>query len=504
MASKLQALSQMADHTATQITGSYQKWTAFLTTAARLYKYPYHEQLMIFAQRPDATACAEYDLWNDKMGRYVRRGSQGIAIIDATGDNPKLRYVFDISDTGGGEHSRRPALWEYRQEHQQLIMERLGENYDVPSAGEFAVQIECIAAQLADEYWNEHQRDILGIVDGSFLEEYDDFNIGVQFRTAATMSIAYAVMSRCGLNPDEYFAHEDFLSIFDWNTPAAVAALGTAVSQINQQVLRQIGITIQNYERENGAERSNTDGKQLDLSAQRGLSDPQPDLGRAEPAAPGQVREDAPGISEGASSGDVQQSASVGEAVSAPSGDRRDGPEPDGVDDAGADAVSGRDGGAESQRSDEVDGADEHPQDPSGGNHPDRAGAQLTDAPTQLSLFPTEQQQIRHIAEAESVKPSAFAISQEEIDAELWRGTSYGGGKLRVYALYQHSPDAKEAVKFIKEEYGWYGHSHTFLDGTSGYVDYRPAQGMKIERYATHGSRGEVERHRKAIADAGL
>ena len=264
MPSKAEFYRQMAEQVSTRLVGSWQEWTAFLSTAARLYKYPFHEQMMIYAQRPDATACAEYDLWNEKMGRYVRRGSKGIALVDDSGDRPRLRYVFDISDTGTREHSRTPWLWQLEEQHIGPVSAMLERNYGV--AGEdLAQQLTDVAGKLASEYWDEHQQDFRYIVDGSFLEEYDDLNVAVQFKSAATVSIAYALMSRCGLEPERYFQHEDFMSIFDFNTPATVGALGAAVSQINQQVLRQIGVTIQNYEREHIAERSITHGEQPDL-----------------------------------------------------------------------------------------------------------------------------------------------------------------------------------------------------------------------------------------------
>ena len=279
MPTKAEQYAQMADQVARQLTGSWQEWAGFLTTAARLYKYPFHEQLMIYAQRPDATACAEYDLWNNRMGRYVRRGSKGIALVDDSGDRPRLRYVFDISDTGTREHSRTPWLWTMNEEHTAPVMAMLERNYDV-SGGDLAQQLADVAAKLAEEYWADHRRDILPIVDGSFLEEYDEYNIEVQFKSTAAVSITYALMSRCGLEPEQYFSHEDFMAIFDFNTPATVGALGTAVSQINQQVLRQIGVTIQNYERAKGAERSATHGKQPDLHEERRLPDPRPEAVR--------------------------------------------------------------------------------------------------------------------------------------------------------------------------------------------------------------------------------
>ena len=474
MPNKAEQFAQIADQTAVRLTASWQEWAAFLTTASRLYKYPYHEQLLIYAQRPDATACAEYDLWNEKMGRYVRRGSKGIALVDDSGDRPRLRYVFDVSDTGERPHSRRPWLWTMEPEHVIPVAAMLERQYGVADP-DLPQQLASVAGKLADEYWFDHGQDTLYNVDGSFLEEYDEFNIAVQFKSAAAVSITYALMSRCGLEPEQYFEHEDFMAIFDFNTPATIAALGTAVSQINQQVLRQIGAVIRNAEREKLAERRAWNEQHLNLQAERGLSDPQPGTERTAGEAPGQVRQDAENLSEGASPRPLQPAAAVGEAVPAPAGDRRDGEPSSGPADAGAGAGSGRNGEPESQRPDEMGGADEQLQGPGGGADPGGAYQQLT-----LDLFLSEAQQIQNIDEAESRQPSAFSVSQADIDAELRQGTGYQDGKLRVYALYQHQPDPKTAVAFLKEEYGsYYGHSHTFLDGTSGSADYS-GKGLKF------------------------
>ena len=413
MPTKAEMYAQMAEKVAVQLTGSWQEWAGFLTTAARLYKYPYHEQLMIYAQRPDATACAEYDLWNDRMGRYVRRGSKGIALVDDSGDRPRLRYVFDISDTGTREHSRTPWLWQLEERHIGPVSAMLERNYDV-SSNDLAQQLADVAAKLAEEYWDEHRQDILYIVDGSFLEEYDEYNIEVQFKSAATVSITYALMSRCGLEPEQYFGHEDFMPIFDFNTPAAIGALGTAVSQVNQQVLRQIGVTIQNYEREQLAERSVTHGEQPDLHEERRLPDSRPEPDRAAVEAPGQIRQDAQNVPEGASAHPVQPAADEREAVPAPSGDRRDREQPSGADDAPAGRGGGRDGGTESPRPDAVGGPDEHLQGPGGGDPAGGAYQQLT-----LNLFLSESEQIQKIDEAESVKtPSASSFAQEQPQPE--------------------------------------------------------------------------------------
>ena len=491
MPSKVQLYAQMADRTAEQITGSYQKWTAFLTTAARLYKYPYNEQLMIFAQRPEATACAEYDLWNKQMRRYVRRGSKGIALVDTSSDQPKLRYVVDGSDTSGGENSRRPYLWEYRQEHRGVVSAALEQRFDVSGESGLADQLERVAAQLVDEYWHDNRRDIVGIVDGSFLEDYDEFNIGAAFRNAAVVSTTYALLSRCGMQPGDYFEHEDFLNVFDFNTPQTVAALGTAISQSSELVLRQIEVTIKNYEREKIAERSESH-ERTDLHPQRGLSDSRPEPDRAAASPAGQVRQDAEGLLEGASSGAVEQPAAVRETVPPSAGDRRGSEQPTGTDDAGADEVGGRDGSAESQRPDEVGRADEHAESAGRGNDPHGTGVQLNvfDGPAgaQMSFFPSEAEQIQFIAEAESVTPSAFSmfISQDDIAHILRAGGNADAARMKIAAEFSKQKPLEDRAVFLEKLYyggnglitdngrfsAWYGDDgiHIATGDTSRYL----------------------------------
>ena len=448
MPSKAEFYRQMAEQVSTRLVGSWKEWTAFLTTAARLYKYPFHEQMMIYAQRPDATACAEYDLWNEKMGRYVRRGSKGIALVDDSGDRPRLRYVFDISDTGTREHSRTPWLWQLEEQHIGPVSAMLERNYGV-AGDDLAQQLIDVAGKLASEYWDEHQQDFRYIVDGSFLEEYDELNIEVQFKSAATVSIAYALMSRCGLDTEQYFQHEDFMPIFDFNTPATVGALGAAVSQINQQVLRQIGVTIQNYERAKGAERSATHGKQPDLHEERRLPDPRPEAVRTAGEAPGQVRAAAESVSEGTPAPDLQPAAADREAVPAPHRDRRDGEQPSGADDAPAGGVGGRDGGAESPRSDALGGPDEHLQGPGRGDSDGGAYQQLT-----LNLFLSEAEQIQRIDEAENVQTSsAFSFAQTDIDHVLRLGGNTDRQRERIVAAFEKQKSTAEIAAYLQNLY---------------------------------------------------
>ena len=524
MPTKAEQYAKMADQVARQLTGSWQEWTAFLITASRLYKYPFHEQMMIYAQRPDATACAEYDLWNNRMGRYVRRGSKGIALVDDSGDRPRLRYVFDISDTGTREHSRTPWLWTMNEEHTAPVMAMLERNYDV-SGGDLAQQLADVAAKLAEEYWADHRRDILPIVDGSFLEEYDEYNIEVQFKSTAAVSITYALMSRCGLKPEQYFSHEDFMAIFDFNTPATVGALGTAVSQINQQVLRQIGVTIQNYERAKGAERSATHGKQPDLHEERRLPDPRPEAVRTAGEAPGQVRPDAQSVPEGTPAHPLQPAADEREAVPAPSGDRRDREQPSGADDAPAGGGSGRDGAAESQRPHAVGGPDEHLQGPGGGDPAGGTYQQLT-----LNLFLSEAEQIHKIDEAESVKtPSAFsmpkpaaqaepvrrALTQAEIDAAIQEWNGNIESKHAVVRYMKDHAREKDTAAWLRQEYGDdLPALPVTVDGAAGDVPWpkvqrRIVQLIKEDRFYTEAEQDRFDNIdsiaiREALAERGI
>ena len=459
MPSKLQFYTQMADRTARQVTGSFGEWTAFLETMGRLYKYPFHEQLMIFAQKPNATACADYDLWNKQMGRYVRRGSKGIALLDTTGDNPRLRYVFDVSDTGGRENSRRLNLWEYKDEHHDSVIADLESRFGVSGEKGLADQLEQIASKLVTEYWNDNRRDILGILENSFPPEYDDYNVEVAFRNAAAVSTTYALMSRCGLNPGDYFEHEDFLSVFDFNTRDTIAVLGSAISNSSEQILRQIAITVKNQEREASlqrqAERTQDYEEQAELHAERGLPDSQSDAIRERDEAPGQVRSHEEEVSAGESSGAVEQHDFVGDAVPASEGNRRDGEPETGTDDARTDEAERRDGGTESQRSDDVDGLDEQSQASGRRSNSRRTDSQLSGQLTlfDIGLFPTEQEQIAIIDEAESVYPSAFSFAQSDIDDVLRLASNTEDTRMVVAAAFQKQKPIEEIAELLKKEY---------------------------------------------------
>ena len=402
MWSKADFYSAVAKETLEGLTASWQEWLKFLTTASRLYKYPFMDQMMIYAQRPDATACAEYDLWNDKMNRYVRRGSKGIALLDDRGDRLRLRYVFDVSDTGTREHSRTPWLWEMESHHVIPIMAMLEQNYGV-GGDDLGEHIAVAARSLADEYWADNQKDFFHIVDDSFLAEYDDYNIGIQFKAAVTASITYTVLSRCGLKPEEYMGHEDFRPIFDFNTIPAVMALGSAVSQCSRRLLLQIGDTIRTAEREAIEERRKWDEEHLNLHAQRGFPDSEPETGRAAAEASGQVREDAPGVSEGESPAAVQSVPAERNAVPAPAGDRGNSESAVGTDD---ESVSGeRPGSGQETGRDGMGTAHEHTESPGRGSDSDGAYQQLSF--TFLAEEPTANSTIEGSSES---SPGPFSV----------------------------------------------------------------------------------------------
>ena len=482
MPNKTQEYLNLAQQTAKELTRYWENWTDYLTTASRLYKYSYADQLMIYAQRPDATACASFDLWNNRMNRYVRHGSKGIALLDQSSSVPRLHYVFDVSDTGVRRNSRDPEVWQLGPDLVQPVSEMLAREYGVRHE-RITQQIADICGKLVDSYWDNNSGDILDIVDGSFLMDYDEAGQEFQFKSAAAISITYAVLERCGFEPEGHFDRDDFQAIFSFSTPAAVYALGTAVSECSRDVLRNIERTVKTTIHRRNVERSQYEYEQQerDLLDRRGLPAPEPDPEPA-PEAAGQVRQAAPDVSEGAAPSAVQHDASVGEPVPAPDGGGTDGREPDAAD-HGAVAETGPDPG-QGAEPDGVGAAHEQPESTGRGTGAD--GADL-----QLSFFdahiPTEAEQIGKIDQAESEKtPSAFVLSQAEIENELRKhGSGFMGGKQRIMALYQTQPDRKLRAKALAKEYGIGGHSHDFLDGSRGFVNH-DWKGLEFDHYPDH------------------
>ena len=482
MPSKTEEYLALAQRTANGLTRYWESWTDYLTTASRLYKYPFADQLMIYAQRPDATACADFDIWNNRMNRYVRRGAKGIALLDESSGFPRLHYVFDVSDTGVRRNSRDPEVWQYNDDLKQPVSEMLAATYGI-SGERVSQQLADVAGKLVADYWDNNGGDIRAIVDGSLLMDYDEAGVEMQFKSAAAISVTYTLLERCGFEPAGWFDKDDFQAIYNFSTSDAVYTLGAAVSDMSREVLRNIERTVKTTIRRRNAERSQHEYEQQerDLLDRRGLPAPEPDPEPA-PEAAGQIRQAAPDVPERPSPSAVQHDAPEREPVPAPDGGGADGREPDAADhEAASETEPGPGQGAES---DGVGAAHEQPESAGRGTGADGADLQLSflDA-----VLPTEAQQIEKIDQAESEKtPSAFVLSQAEIENELRKhGSGFTGGKQRIMALYQTQSDRKLRAKALAKEYGIGGHSHDFLDGSRGFVNH-DWKGLEFDHYPDH------------------
>ena len=482
MPSKTEEYLALAQRTANGLTRYWESWTDYLTTASRLYKYPFADQLMIYAQRPDATACAEFDIWRNRMNRYVRRGSKGIALLDESSGFPRLHYVFDVSDTGVRRNSRDPEVWQLGPDLVQPVSEMLAATYGI-SGERVSQQLADVAGKLVADYWDNNSGDILAIVDGSLLMDYDEAGVEMQFKSAAAISVTYTLLERCGYEPTGWFDKDDFQAIYNFSTPDSVYALGAAVSDMSREVLRNIERTVKKTIRRRNAERSQYEFEQQerDLLDRRGLPAPEPDPEPA-PEAAGQVRQAAPDVPDEPSPSAVQHDAPEREPVPAPDGGGADGREPDAADHGAASETEP--GPGQREPADGVGATHEQPESAGRGTGAD--GADL-----QLSFFdahiPTEAEQIGKIDQAESEKlPSAFVLSQAEIENELRKhGSGFEGGKQRIMALYQTQPDRNLRVKALAKEYGIGGHSHDYLDGSRGFVNH-DGRGMEFDHYPEH------------------
>ena len=482
MPSKTEEYLALAQRTANGLTRYWESWTDYLTTASRLYKYSFADQLMIYAQRPDATACADFDIWNNRMNRYVRRGAKGIALLDESSEFPRLHYVFDVSDTGVRRNSRDPDLWQYNDDLKRPVSDALTAAYGI-SHERVSQQLADIAGKLVADYWDNNGGDIRAIVDGSLLMDYDEAGVEMQFKSAAAISVTYTLLERCGFEPAGWFDKDDFQAIYNFSTPDSVYALGAAVSDMSREVLRQIERTVKTTIRRRNNERSQYEYEQQerDLLDRRGLPAPEPDPAPAGEST-GQIRQTAPDLPDEASPGAVQHDAPEREPVPAPDGGGADGREPDAADHgAASETEPGPGQGAES---DGMGAAHEQPESASRGTGADGADLQLSflDA-----VLPTEAQQIEKIDRAESKKtPSAFVLSQAEIENELRKhGSGFMGGKQRIMALYQTQTDRNLRAKALAKEYGVGGHSHDFLDGSRGFVNH-DWKGLEFDHYPDH------------------
>ena len=482
MPSKTEEYLALAQRTANGLTRYWESWTDYLTTASRLYKYPFADQLMIYAQRPDATACADFDIWNNRMNRYVRRGAKGIALLDESSGFPRLHYVFDVSDTGVRRNSRDPEVWQLGPDLVQPVSEMLSKTYGI-SGERVSQQLADVAGKLVADYWDNNGGDIRAIVDGSLLMDYDEAGVEMQFKSAAAISVTYTLLERCGFEPAGWFDKDDFRAIHEFSTPDSVYALGAAVSDMSREVLRNIERTVKTTIRRRNVERSQYEYEQQerDLLDHRGLPAPEPDPEPA-PEAAGQVRQAAPDVPDEPSPGAVQHDALERKPVPAPDGGGADGREPDAADHGAASETDP--GPGQGEPADGVGAAHEQPESAGRGTGADGTNLQLSFFDAHI---PTEVQQIETIDRAESEKtPSAFVLSQAEIENELRKhGSGFMGGKQRIMALYQTQPDRNLRAKALAKEYGVGGHSHDFLDGSRGFVNH-DWKGLEFDHYPDH------------------
>ena len=482
MPRKTEEYLALAQRTANGLTRYWESWTDYLTTASRLYKYSFADQLMIYAQRPDATACADFDIWNNRMNRYVRRGAKGIALLDESSGFPRLHYVFDVSDTGVRRNSRDPEVWQLGPDLVQPVSEMLSKTYGI-SGERVSQQLADVAGKLVADYWDNNGGDIRAIVDGSLLMDYDEAGVEMQFKSAAAISVTYTLLERCGIEPAGWFDKDDFQAVYNFSTPDSVYALGAAVSDMSREVLRQIERTVKTTIRRRNAERSQYEFEQQerDLLDRRGLPAPEPDPEPA-PEATGQIRQAAPDVPERPSPSAVQHDAPEREPVPAPDGGGTDGREPDAADHGAASETDL--GPGQGEPANGMGAAHEQPESAGRGTGADGADLQLSFLDANI---PTEAQQIEKIDQAESEKtPSAFVLSQAEIENELRRhGSGFAGGKQRIMALYQTQPDRKLRAKALAKEYGIGGHSHDFLDGSRGFVNH-DWKGLEFDHYPDH------------------
>lgn len=452
MQTKLQVYVALAEDTARKITSDYLDWASYLTMASRLYKYPYHDQLMIYAQRPDATACATYELWNERTRRYIKRGAKGIALLTPGQDGMRLRYVFDISDTGTRANAMDIILWALTKDMLDDVQRMLAAEYSEEASMELPRQIDQIAERQALQYWQTHGQDILDSVDGTPLSGYDRDAVGTSFRKAAAASIAFTVQTRCRLEPE--LSRTMFQAVLDWNTPAAAAELGKAVSLISGQVLRQIEMTIRNAERSVEHERT-------DVQAQRRLSVPGDGTDQGGTTATEEVRPDAAAVSGERASGAVHEAVAQREADGAPAGDRTNGAEPAGAPDDPSAEPKRRDRGTESDESNGVGGADEQPETSGRGNDLVGSDLRLTDYDPVLEqmsfIIPGESEQIALIdtMEAESVPatPFAFSVSKEDMDAILRTGGNTANHRLILAAEFSKGKPVEEMTQILRQVY---------------------------------------------------
>ena len=507
MAAKYQLITELYRRTGVTVTKNPQAWQGFLSSACRNYKCRFDEQLLIYAQRPDAVAVAKLETWNRQFKRWVNKDSKGIAVFDPKGRRNTLKYYFDVSDTHEGYYGSRPVpIWQMDERYEQAVMERLSDRFGDVESTDIASALMETAKNAVEDNLQDYFSQLKDCTKDSFLEELDDFNIEVIYRRLAANSVAFMLISRCGLGTNEFFDREDFADIVNFNTPATINAIGVATSDIAEMALREISQSIRNvqmaekdqnrtfaqrtqaqYDKDRQQPERSEYNERNHLQQTGGLSYSRPNITDRARASAWQVRFDAQGLSGEAQASDLSQSADIGQAERASARGRADSTPEVGASDKAALSRAGRDRGTERESTDAVGRTDEqHPQ-PSGGSDTDRTDLQVSVAKedeVRVNL-PTVDEQIEMIAKAEDEKASAFAISKEDIDSVLQKGSGVADGKYRIYRQFQKGVDRQKNIEFLKNEYGTGGGTHIFPDGFSGHSWY-DSKGLAIDRNGTY------------------
>ena len=506
MAAKYQLITELYRRTSVTVAKNPQAWQAFLSSACRNYKCRFDEQLLIYAQRPDAVAVAELETWNKLFNRWVKKDSKGIAVFDPKGRRNTLKYYFDISDTHEGYYNSRPVpIWQMNERYEQAVMERLSDRFGAVESNELVSVLYETAQNAVEDNLQDYTAQLLTCTNDSFLEELDDLNVEVLYKRLAVNNVAYMLMTRCDIDAGEYFEQDDFADIINFNMPATLNAVGIATSDISEMALREISSAIRDVqiaehsqnrtfaqdtksrydEIRKQPERSNNNERNH-LHQTGGLSYSRPNITDRARNSAWQIRTDAQELSGTAQTGNLPQPADIGQAERASLSSRADISKEVRASDKAALQGAGRDGGTERKSTDAMGWADEqHPQS-SGGNDTERADLQLSFADEQqvVANLPTVEEQIAQIVEAEDDKSSAFSVSQEDIDSVLQTGSGFQDGKYRIYRQFQKHEDSKSNIDFLKKAYGVGGSTHYYPDGTKGGHSH-DGKGIHIEK---HGS----------------
>jgi len=507
MAAKYQLITELYRRTGVAVAKNPQAWQGFLSSACRNYKCRFDEQLLIYAQRPDAVAVAKLETWNRQFKRWVNKDSKGIAVFDPKGRRNTLKYYFDVSDTHEGYYGSRPVpIWQMDERYEQAVMERLSDRFGDVESTDLASALMETAKNAVEDNLQDYFSQLKDCTKDSFLEELDDFNIEVIYRRLAANSVAFMLISRCGLDMNEFFDRDDFADIVNFNTPATINAIGIATSDIAEMALREISQSIRNvqmaekdqnrtfaqrtqaqYDKDRQQPERSEYNKRNHLQQTGGLSYSRPNITDRARASAWQVRFDAQGLSGEAQASDLSQSADIGQAERASARGRADSTPEVGASDEAALSRAGRDRGTERESTDAVGRTDEqHPQS-SGGSDTDRTDLQVSVAKedeVRVNL-PTVDEQIEMIAEAEDENASAFTISKEDIDSVLQKGSGVADGKYRIYRQFQKGEDRQKNIEFLKNEYGTGGGTHIFPDGFSGH-SWHDSKGLAIDRNGTY------------------